>query len=91
MNIKQLITAGIMAMVATAAFATPTLADAMAEITNTVKVTKFHQPYPYSGKATVEYTVGGTLPANAVVRIRMPLTSLRPSAVRCCSPTRRTL
>ena len=33
---------------------------------NTVKVTKFHQSYPYSGKATVEYTVGGTLPANAV-------------------------
>ena len=42
---------------------------AMAEITNTVKVTKFHQSYPYSGKATVEYTVGGTLPANAVAEI----------------------
>ena len=39
---------------------------AMAETANTVKVTKFHQSYPYSGKATVEYTVGGTLPANAV-------------------------
>ena len=39
---------------------------AMAETTNTVKVTKFHQSYPYSGKATVEYTIGGTLPANAV-------------------------
>ena len=38
----------------------------MAEITNTVTVTKFHQSYPYSGKATVEYTVGGALPANAV-------------------------
>ena len=38
----------------------------MAEITNTVKVTKFHQSYPYSGKATVEYTVGGTLPEGAV-------------------------
>ena len=25
----------------------------MSEITNTVKVTKFHQSYPYSGKATV--------------------------------------
>ena len=34
----------------------------MAEITNTVKVTKFHQSYPYSGKATVEYTVGGAAP-----------------------------
>ena len=35
----------------------------------TVKVTKFHQSYPYSGKATIEYTVGGTLPANAVAEI----------------------
>ncbi len=41
----------------------------MAEITNTVKVTKFHQSYPYSGKATVEYTVGGALPAYAVAEI----------------------
>ena len=41
----------------------------MAEITNTVKVTKFHQSYPYSGKATIEYTVGGTLPANAFAEI----------------------
>ena len=38
---------------------------ANAEINNTVKVTKFHQSYPYSGKATVEYTVGGKLPAYA--------------------------
>ena len=37
----------------------------MAESANTVEVTKFHQSYPYSGKATVEYTVGGALPANA--------------------------
>ncbi|MBQ9431682.1 MAG: hypothetical protein IJU44_09045 [Kiritimatiellae bacterium] len=35
----------------------------------TVKVTKFHQSYPYSGRATVEYMVGGTLPANAVAEI----------------------
>ncbi len=42
---------------------------AMAETANTVKVTKFHQSYPYSGKATVEYTVGGTLPANAFAEI----------------------
>ena len=41
----------------------------MAEINNTVKVTKFHQSYPYTGKATIEYTVGGTLPANAVAEI----------------------
>ena len=43
----------------------------MAETTNTVKVTKFHQLYPYSGKATVEYTVGGTLPANAIAEITL--------------------
>ena len=42
---------------------------AQAGTTNTVKVTKFHQSYPYSGKATVEYTVGGTLPTNAVAEI----------------------
>ena len=40
---------------------------AMAE--NTVTVTKFHQSYPYTGKATVEYTVGGTLPTNSVAEI----------------------
>ncbi len=50
-------------------FAAAMAASAMAEITNTVKVTKFHQSYPYSGKATVEYTVGGTLPANAFAEI----------------------
>ena len=42
---------------------------AMAEITNTVKVTKFHQSYPYSGRATVEYTVDGDIPANAIAQI----------------------
>ena len=41
----------------------------MAETVNTVTVTKFNQSYPYAGKATVEYTVGGTLPANAVAEI----------------------
>ena len=51
-----------------AALAATTLAaaPALAESANTVKVTKFHQSYPYTGRATVEYTVGGTLPANAV-------------------------
>ena len=54
-----------------AAFAAVTIAAALptvalVESACTVKVTKFHQSYPYSGKATVEYTVGGTLPANAV-------------------------
>ena len=50
-------------------FATAIAMGVMAEVTNTVKVTKFHQSYPYSGRATVEYTIGGTLPANAVAEI----------------------
>ena len=43
-------------------------APARGESTCSVTVTKFHQSYPYSGKATVEYTVAtsATLPANAV-------------------------
>ena len=41
----------------------------MAETVNTV--TKFNQPYPYTGKATVEYTVEGPLPANAVAEITL--------------------
>ena len=49
----------------------------MAEITNTVKVTKFHQSYPYSGRATVEYTIGGTLPANAVAEITLSADGVR--------------
>ena len=59
MNIKKIITGVVAAMAM----------GVMAETANTVKVTKFHQSYPYSGKATVEYTVGGTLPANAVAEI----------------------
>ena len=43
----------------------------MAETANTVKVTKFHQVYPYSGKATIEYTVGGTLPDYASAEITL--------------------
>jgi len=42
-----------------------------AETANTVKVTKFHQSYPYSGKATIEYTVGGTLPNYAFAEITL--------------------
>ena len=57
----------LMMLLVTAAMAM----GAMAEITNTVKVTKFHQSYPYSGKATVEYTVGGVLPANAVAEFTL--------------------
>ena len=49
------------------AAALPTVA--MADTACTVTVTKFHQSYPYSGRATVEYTVGGTLPANAFAEI----------------------
>ena len=44
-------------------------AMAMGATANTVKVTKFHQSYPYSGKATIEYTVSGELPANATAEI----------------------
>ena len=43
----------------------------MAETVNTVTVTKFNQSYPYAGKAMVEYTVGGPLPANAVAKITL--------------------
>ena len=52
--------------VATAVAVTSFTADA-----TTVKVTKFHQPYPYSGKAMVEYTVGGALPPYAVAEITL--------------------
>ena len=34
-----------------------------------VEVTRFNQSYPYSGRATVEYTVGGTLPTNLFAEI----------------------
>ena len=51
----------------TIAAALPT--DAMAETASAVTVTKFHQSYPYSGRATVEYTVGVALPANAFTEI----------------------
>ena len=57
------------AFAALALAALPTVA--LAETTNTVTVTKFHQSYPYSGRATVEYTVGGTLPAGAVAEITL--------------------
>ncbi|MBQ7188524.1 MAG: hypothetical protein IJR99_03820 [Kiritimatiellae bacterium] len=43
----------------------------MAESTNTITVTKFHQSYPYSGRATIEYTVDGALPANVVTEIAL--------------------
>ena len=53
----------------TLAAALPT--GAMAETVNTVTVTKFNQSYPYTGKATVEYTVDGPLPANTVAKITL--------------------
>ena len=61
---KQLM---IVAALAMSALAT----SAIAETANTVKVTKFHQSYPYSGKATIEYTIGGELPRNAVAEITL--------------------
>ena len=54
-----------------AALAALAIAAAPARAETSVTVTKFHQSYPYSGKATVEYTVGGTLPANAVAEISL--------------------
>ena len=43
----------------------------MAEISNSVTVTSFHQPYPYSGKATIEYTVDRELLGNARAEITL--------------------
>ena len=43
----------------------------MAEISNTVTVTSFHQQYPYSGKATIEYTVDRELLGNARAEITL--------------------
>ena len=43
----------------------------MAEISNTVTVTRFHQPYPYSGKVTIEYTVDRELLGNARAEITL--------------------
>ena len=60
---KKTLETSLSILVGVAAFAATT---ALAGTMNTVKVTKFHQSYPYSGKATVEYTVGGTLPPCAV-------------------------
>ena len=62
MNKKPTLVAALAATTLGAAMAM----GVMAGTANTVMVTKFNQSYPYSGRATVEYTVGGTLPANAV-------------------------
>ena len=61
----------ILAALATTTIAAALPTVALAESANSVTVTKFHQSYPYSGKATVEYTVAtsATLPANAVAEI----------------------
>ena len=58
---KQLMTSAVAVMVMCVA----------AESANTVKVTKFHQTYPYSGKATIEYTVGGAVPDYASAEITL--------------------
>ncbi|MBR4171151.1 MAG: hypothetical protein IKR48_05820, partial [Kiritimatiellae bacterium] len=60
---KKTLETSLSILVGVAALAATT---ALAGTMNTVKVTKFHQSYPYTGKATVEYTVGGALPPSAV-------------------------
>ena len=55
-----------LAALATTSIAAALPTVALADTACTVTVTKFNQSYPYSGRATVEYTVGGTLPANAI-------------------------
>ena len=45
-------------------------------------MTRFHQSYPYSGRATIEYTVGGTLPANAVAEIILNTDDARATVVQ---------
>lgn len=45
--------------------------ELMAETANTITVTKFHQSYPYSGKAMVEYTVSGLVPTNAIAEFTL--------------------
>ena len=62
----------------------------MAETVNTVTVTKFNQSYPYAGKATVEYTVGGPLPANAVAKITLRRTARARPSPRTTSSRART-
>jgi hypothetical protein len=57
----------------------------MAETVNTV--TKFNQSYPYTGRATVEYTVGGTLPANAVAKITITTDNAIAIFTPCGTPT----
>ena len=37
----------------------------------TVNVAKFRQTYPYSGKAVIDFVVGGALPSNAVAEITL--------------------
>ena len=59
----------------------------MAETVNTVTVTKFNQSYPYTGRATVEYTVGGTLPANAVAKITITTDNAIAIFTPCGTPT----
>ena len=64
---KNLVLVAFAALALAAALPTGALADTAC----TVTVTKFHQSYPYSGRATVEYTVGGTLPATAFAEITL--------------------
>ncbi len=45
--------------------------NTVVETFNTVNVTRFHQSYPYSGRATIEYTVGGRPFGKAVAEITL--------------------
>ena len=77
----------VLAALATTTIAAALPTGAMADTANTLTVTKFNQSYPYSGKATVEYTVGGTLPANAVAKITITTDNAIAIFTPCGTPT----
>ena len=61
----------ILAALAATAIAAALPTVALADTANTITVTNFHQSYPCSGRATVEYMVGGATPANVVAEITL--------------------
>ena len=73
----------ILAALAALALAAMLPMVAMADTACTVTVTKFNQSYPYSGRATVEYTVGGTLPATAFAEITLRADGASARTGRC--------
>ncbi len=68
MSIKKIITAGLMAMVAMSALATPTITGVTAQ-----------QRYPWNGKVDISYTVTGDIAAEA--KQRAVFTSLKVTAI----------